>query len=137
MGKRREARQSAVQFLFARELQGSLDSEAIEGFWQIHSAKDSVRAMAQGMIDGVLADQQRIAEVLVAAVENFRLERLATVDRNILRLAVHELMSASDVPVPVILNEAIEIAKALGGNESGAFVNGVLHRLAKQLRPRP
>jgi N utilization substance protein B len=135
MGKRREARQSAVQFLFAWEVQGGLDEGASQAFWEIHSARDSVRAMAQGMIDAVLAGRAEIDAALVPALENFRLERLAGVDRNILRLAVHELMKSADVPVAVILNEAIEIAKALGGNESGAFVNGVLHRLARQLRP--
>jgi N utilization substance protein B len=59
------------------------------------------------------------------------------VDRNVLRLAAYELTAATDVPAPVILNEAIEVAKMLSAGESGSFVNGILHKLAHQLRPHP
>ena len=136
MGKRREGRETAVQFLFAHELHGEHSAEEKAAFWEIHSAKPSVRAYAEELIRGVLAHLTEIDAAIAPVVENFRLERLAAVDRNILRVAVHELMHVPDVPAPVILNEAIEVAKNLGGAESGAFVNGVLHRLMRQIRPK-
>ncbi|MCA1965001.1 MAG: transcription antitermination factor NusB, partial [Prosthecobacter sp.] len=135
MGKRREGREAAVQFLFAHELHRQHSPAEQEAFWQIHSAKPSVRAYAQELVRGVLAHLEPIDAAIRPVVENFRFERLAGVDRNILRLAVHELMNLPEVPAPVILNEAIEVAKNLGGAESGAFVNGVLHKLAQRIRP--
>lgn len=136
MGKRREGREAAVQFLFAHELHGEHTVEEQEGFWGIHNAKSSVRTYAEMLVRGVLAHVVEIDGIIAPVVENFRIERLANVDRNILRLAVYELMHVPDVPVPVVINEAIEIAKNLGAGESGSFVNGVLHRIAQKVRPR-
>ncbi len=136
MGKRREGREAAVQFLFAHELHSDHTAEEQSAFWEIHNAKASVRAFAEELIRGVLAHRTQIDAIITPVVENFRLERLAGVDRNILRVAVHELLNVPEVPAPVILNEAIEVAKNLGGAESGAFVNGVLHKLSHSIRPR-
>ena len=136
MGKRREGREAAVQFLFAHELHSEHTEAEQNAFWDIHSAKPKVRAYAEELIRGVLAHLTEIDAVISPVVENFRIERLANVDRNILRVAVHELMHVPDVPAPVIMNEAIEVAKNLSGTDSGAFVNGVLHRIGKQLRPK-
>ncbi len=136
MGKRREGREAAVQFLFAHELHSEHTLEEQDAFWGIHNAKTSVRAYAETLIRGVLAHLTEIDEVIEPIVQNFRIERLANVDRNILRLAVYELQHVPEVPAPVIINEAIEIAKNLGGNESGSFVNGVLHKIGQQIRPR-
>lgn len=137
MGKRREGREAAVQFLFAHELHSQHSQEEQAAFWDIHSAKPGVRAYAEQLVGGVLGHLPQIDAAIIPVVENFRMERLAGVDRNILRVAVHELMHVPEVPAPVILNEAIEIAKNLGGAESGAFVNGVLHKLSQSIRPRP
>ncbi len=136
MGKRREGREAAVQFLFAHELHSEHTLEEQDAFWTIHNAKTSVRTYAETLIRGVLAHLTEIDAVIEPIVQNFRIERLANVDRNILRLAVYELQHVSEVPAPVIINEAIEIAKNLGGNESGSFVNGVLHKIGQQIRPR-
>lgn len=134
MGKRREGREAAIQFLFARDLQGEQKVDDSEVFWTLHSAKTSTRAFAESLIKGVLEHQEEIDGHIVGIVENFRLERLAAVDRNVLRVAAYELLHCPAVPTPVILNEAIDIAKALSAGESGSFVNGVLDRLAKALR---
>jgi len=136
MGRRREGREAAVQFLFAHELHAEHSVEEQNEFWGIHNAKTSVRSYAENLIRGVLAHLTELDGVIGPIVENFRIERIANVDRNILRLAVYELQHVPEVPTPVVINEAIEIAKNLGGNESGAFVNGVLHRIAHQLRPK-
>lgn len=134
MGKRREGREAAIQFLFAKDLQGEQKIDDSEVFWTLHSAKTSTRAFAESLIQGVLEHQEEIDQHIVGMVENFRLERLAAVDRNVLRVASYELLYCPQVPTPVILNEAIDIAKALSAGESGSFVNGVLDKLAKALR---
>ncbi|WP_395753290.1 transcription antitermination factor NusB [Prosthecobacter sp.] len=138
MGRRREGREAAIQFLFARDLQGQTKPEDADVFWTLHSAKASTRAFAENLIKGVLAHQEQIDSGITRLLENFSFERLAAVDRNVLRVASFELLYCPDVPTPVILNEAIDIAKALSAGESGSFVNGVLDKLAKSLRsPEP
>lgn len=136
MGKRREGREAAVQFLFAHEMQSEHSTEEQEAFWTIHNAKNSVRTYAESLIQGVLSNLVAIDAQIEPVLENFRIQRLATVDRNILRLAVYEFVHVPEVPAPVVINEAIEIAKALGASESGSFVNGILHKLAQKLRPK-
>lgn len=135
MGKRRDGRLAAVQYLFANEMHGGTGPADRAAFWQLHNVKGAARGFAEALIDGVLADRERLDEQIRGLVENYSFDRLAAVDRNVLRLAAHELQAARDVPAPIILNEAIEVAKMLGGAESGAFVNGILHQLARQLRP--
>ncbi|WP_395744756.1 transcription antitermination factor NusB [Prosthecobacter sp.] len=134
MGRRREGREAAIQFLFARDLQGEAKPEDAEVFWTLHSAKTSTRAFAESLIKGVLNHQEQIDTGITGLLENFSFERLAAVDRNVLRVASYELLYCPEVPTPVILNEAIDIAKALSAGESGSFVNGVLDKLAKSLR---
>ncbi|SKB04313.1 NusB antitermination factor [Prosthecobacter debontii] len=136
MGKRREGREAAVQFLFAHELHGEHTAEEQEAFWTIHNAKTSVRTYAETLIQGVLADIPAIDALIEPVLENFRIQRLAAVDRNVLRLAVYELVHVPDVPAAVVINEAIEIAKALGAGESGSFVNGILHKIAQKVRSK-
>lgn len=136
MGKRREGREAAVQFLFASELHGEHTPEEQAEFWTVHSAKTSVRSYAESLVKGVQDNREAIDAQIAEVLENFRIQRLAAVDRNILRLAVYELMHVPDVPGPVIINEAIEIAKALGAGESGSFVNGILHKIGQKIRPK-
>ena len=138
MGRRREGREAAIQFLFARDLQGEAKPEDAEVFWTLHSAKTSTRAFAESLIKGVLNHQEQIDTGITGLLENVSFARLAAVDRNVLRVASYELLYCPEVPTPVILNEAIDIAKALSAGESGSFVNGVLDKLAKSLRkPQP
>lgn len=136
MGKRREGREAAVQFLFASELHGEHTPEEQEAFWTIHNAKNSVRTYAESLIQGVQTHVTEIDGLIEPVLENFRIQRLAYVDRNVLRLAVYEMLHVPEVPAPVIINEAIEIAKALGAGESGSFVNGILHKIAQKVRPK-
>jgi len=134
MGRRREGREAAIQFLFARDMQGAEKPAEPEVFWTLHSAKASTRAFAESLINGVLQNQTDIDARITGLLQNFRMERLAAVDRNVLRVAAYELLHCPEVPAPVILNEAIDIAKALSAGESGSFVNGVLDKLARSLR---
>lgn len=136
MGKRREGREAAVQFLFANELHGEHSPEEQEAFWTVHNAKASVRTYAESLIQGVLQRTPELDALIEPVLENFRIQRLAAVDRNILRLAVYELAHVPEVPAPVVINEAIELAKSLGAGESGSFVNGILHKIAQKVRPK-
>ena len=131
MGRRREGREAAVQFLFAHEIQAAEAGVGDEAFWDLHMAKKGARAYAEDLIKGVLAHLPEIDRCIETAVENYRMERLAGVERNILRVAVYELNHLADAPPPVVINEAIEIAKKFGATESGGFVNGILDRIAK------
>lgn len=136
MGKRRDGRLAAVQYLFAHDLHSKAPTEVERAaFWDLHSIKGQARDFAEALINGVLEHRDEIDAQVGGLIENYSFERLATVDRNVLRLAAYELTHTPDLPAPVILNEAIEVAKMLGGTESGAFVNGILHKIAQKLRP--
>ena len=143
MGKRRDGREAAMQLLFAHDVHAKISDAEREVFWTLHTASASVRSQAEGMVEQILSRLTEIDELISSHVQNFRMERLTPVDRNIMRLAVFELKH-TDVPVPVVLDEAIEISKKYGTSESGGFVNGVLDRIARSLppertnrRPRP
>jgi N utilization substance protein B len=135
-GKRREGREAAMQYLFAHDVHGIVTDEERAAFWEMHLAKDSVRTYAEELVNGILRHQPEIDPMIAAVLENFSFERLGVVDRNILRLGVYELLH-TDVPRPVIINEAIEIARDFGDIKTRQFVNGILDRVAKSLPPRP
>jgi transcription antitermination protein NusB len=104
-------------------------------FWRAFGADADPegRAYAEEVIRGVWAELQQLDEHIAAASAHWRVERMARVDRNVLRLGTWELAHRHDVPRAVVLDEAVELAKAFGTDESGAFVNGVLNRIAEAL----
>lgn len=136
MGARREGRESAMQFLFLRDLGGAEDPEALEAFFRIRNSSPSARKFCRALVKGTLQDQKAVDEIITRYCENYDLHRLSAVDRNILRVAVYEMISCPEVPPVVSINEAIEIAKKYGTEESGRFVNGLLDRFKGSL-PRP
>jgi N utilization substance protein B len=133
MGTRREGREAAVQFLFSNELNygDSLD-EQLESFFSICSAKPRVRQFAEELIRGMDGKLLAVGEKLEEHTQNYSVDRISAVDRNILRLAIYELLFV-DVPPAVAINEAIEIAKRFGTDKSGQFVNGILDAVRKSL----
>ncbi len=133
MGKRRMARQAAVQFHFWRDAHGGDAPEKMEEFWEFCPAKSGVREFAQPLIDGMVAHLPEIDERIVRYTENYDLNRISPVDRAVLRLAIFELLHREDIPPVVSINEAIELAKTFGGPDSGRFVNGVLDRVKDDL----
>src|SRR5882724_11436380 len=134
MGARTQAREAALQMLFAVEASGAEVSRAIADFWAELPAEDADgRVYADQVVRGVVAELERTDEEIKKASQNWRLERMTRVDRNVLRIGAWELMERSDVPRAVILDEAVEVAKRFGTEESGAFVNGVLDRIAENL----
>lgn len=132
MGVRREGREAAIQFLYQHDLGGALTSEDLSNFYAFRGISPAARRFCQKLIDGILPDKIKEIDVLIKQhAENYELERLSTVDRNILRLALYELLSEKETPPPVIMDEAISIAKKYGTEHSGRFVNGVLDQIQK------
>ncbi len=133
MSKRREGRETAIQLLFSRDFVPAREEHDIEAFFDLHSGAKGVRVHAEELYRGVITHASDIDLRLVGALENFSLDRLSAVDRNILRVAVYEMFHCQGVPPIVAINEAIEIAKRFGNPDSARFVNGVLDRLKKDL----
>jgi N utilization substance protein B len=130
MGARSEGRGSALQMLFAMEAGGGGAERVIASYWRETPGDPEGREYADAAVRGVAADLEQVDEAIRKASTNWRLERMARVDRNVLRLGAWELMHSPEVPRAVILDEAVELAKRFGSEESGAFVNGVLDRVA-------
>jgi transcription antitermination protein NusB len=135
MGARHSGREAALQMLFQMESTGSSAEGAIDLFWRsfIEATDPEGRAYADVAVRGVESTRDEIDRRIVEASTHWRLERMARVDRNVLRLGTWELAHRPDVPRAVVLDEAVELAKAFGSDESSAFVNGVLNRIADAL----
>lgn len=133
IGARRSGREAALQMLFQMEASGAGAEEAIALFWRSFEADPEGKSYADETVRGVSGDKADIDKAIAAASENWRVERMTRLDRNLLRLSTWELMKRRDVPSPVILDEAVELAKSFGTAESGAFVNGVLAKVARDL----
>ena len=132
MGTRRRARELALQLLYQYELTDASPEVMQAGFEEWRNASDGVREFADVLLRGTLERLDIIDGELGRQTKHWRLERLAAVDRNILRLAMYELMNETETPHAVIIDEAIEIAKKFGAKDSGRFVNGVLDGFVKR-----
>jgi N utilization substance protein B len=132
MGTRRRARELALQLLYQFELTDASPEEMQAGFEEWRNASESVRDFADSLLRGTLRRIEELDEELGRQTTHWRLERLAAVDRNILRLAMFELIYETDTPHAVVIDEAIEIAKKFGSKDSGRFVNGVLDGFVKR-----
>ena len=135
MTPRSRAREVALQLLFQRDHNPTVERATIERFVHDRLRKPESEAFCRGLYDGVLTHLAAIDERLSRAAENWRLTRMAGVDRNVLRLGAFELLFARETPDPVALDEAIELARRFGSAESAAFVNGVLDRLRQDAPP--
>jgi N utilization substance protein B len=135
MGKRREGRETAVQLLFHWDLnvRQPLEETGLHEFWQLRTANQATKEFAIRVVKGVIAEQVVIDEKISRYTANYELKRISAVDRNILRVAIYEMLFCNDVPPIVAINEAIDIAKKFGTEESGKFVNGVLDRVKLDL----
>ena len=158
MGKRREARERAVQFLFQHDLNPPEDLKgALEQFWQsqrtaaiaeekgaatwgqpselppVTADEAAVRLFADPLIQGALEYRDEADEIIKKYAKNWELHRIAAVDRNILRLAIYEMRHRDDIPPIVSINEAVEIAKKFSTQDSGKFVIGILDKVKGEL----
>ena len=161
MGQRREARERAVQFLFQHDMNPPENlAEELDQFWRSQSGhaiaeekagaswgekaeqppptteETSTRLFAEKLIRGVVENRDALDEQIKTHAENWDLHRIAVVDRNILRLAIFEMLHREDIPPVVSINEAVDIAKKFSTQDSGKFVNGILDRIkGKLVRP--
>ncbi|MBI4587637.1 MAG: transcription antitermination factor NusB [Candidatus Rokubacteria bacterium] len=136
MGKRRKARELALQFLYQLDLRRGEDpASSSEEFWSRHPVDADVRAFAETLVRGTTLHREKIDELITQYALHWDLERMAVADRNILRAAIFELLWTADVPPKVAINEAIEVAKKFSTQESSRFINGILDRIHKELRP--
>ena len=133
MGLRREGREHAVQALYAVELSPAPPREAITLFWETERFKSTAKAFAGDLLTGILEHREEIDARIAAKSPNWSLGRMAKIDLAIIRLAAYELIFRADIPKNVTINEAIEIAKKFGSEESPAFVNGILDEIARGL----
>ena len=136
MGSRTKARECALQALYQLDLSGGDAREALRGVLaHFEEADSSTERFADELVRGVQSERAQIDELIQTSSTHWKLDRMARVDRNILRLAVYEMLRRADVPVRVTLNEAVELGKKYGSEESSAFVNGVLDRIAHMQLP--
>ena len=121
-----------MQMLFQWDMSEQEPAKLEAKFWRAAKAADSTRAFANRLFEGAVKDTSAIDELIVKQAENWRLERLAVIDRAILRLAIYEMRS-TDTPPKVILNEAVELAKKFSSEEAASFVNGILDAVRKSI----
>lgn len=137
MGTRRRARECALQLLYMWEfLKGDkrVEEQAFADYWEDHPEDKATKEFAERLVRGVIERQEEVDNLIRRASLNWRIDRMATVDRNVLRLATYELLAVPETPMKVVLNEAIELSKRYGTEDSGAFVNGVLDKVATIIR---
>ena len=140
MGTRRKSREAALQFLYQNDFVRVADvgndmelSENFNIFCSLYQINKKARQYAFDLVKGILAEMDDIDEVISAAASHWRLVRIAPTDRNLLRIAVFEMTDMDDIPPQVAINEAVEIAKRFGGEESPRFINGILDAVKNNL----
>ena len=130
MGKRHQARELALKVLFQIEGTGD-DTEEVLRYHALESGvSDDTANFARQLVDGVLANREKLDAIMSEASEHWKLDQMAKVDRIILRIAVYEIAIDRKVPTKAAINESIELAKTFSGDEAGRFVNGILGKVA-------
>jgi N utilization substance protein B len=138
MGRRRKARELTLQLLYQLDVQGEGDPRPhLDDFWRRHPVDPEAREFAETLVRGTKTHEAEIDELIVRYAENWELERMAVVDRNILRQAIFELRWGAGIPPKVAIIEALEVAKKFSTQESSRFINGILDRIHKERAPAP
>jgi len=137
VGKRRKAREFTLQLLFQLDVTNKMSEENSakprELFWAHTACKEEIKSFSLELIQGTLSHLPEIDEYIKKYAEHWDLSRMPAVDRNILRFAIYEILYRDDIPLKVSINEAIEIAKIYGTDDSARFINGLLDKVAKTL----
>ena len=141
MGQRRKSRVIALQMLYQMEMTDHPPHQVISLFYQLSVDEDdnaqgipeSIRPFAEKIVSGVHLHRDAIDKLIVGASENWRLERMSIIDRNVLRIAVFEMLFCREIPPKVSINEAIDLGKTFGSPDSGAFINGILDHLLPEV----
>ena len=133
MGARRKAREIALQVIYSADLSGTEIKDTLNLYWEQNPDEHEVVEFANILAVGAMDNLKRIDELITKYTKNWNLNRMASVDRNILRVAIYELIFYKETPVNVVINEAVELAKKYSTSESGGFVNGILDKV-KEVR---
>jgi len=133
MGRRRKAREETLRILYRLEFDNRQPEETLSQYWENKKTNQATREYSTWLVNGIISHHKKIDTIIQNASEHWRLSRMAIIDRNILRMAVFELLYEENIEPAVVINEAIEIAKAYSGNEAATFVNGVLDAIRKNL----
>lgn len=135
MGARRKARETALQMLYQSEVGGQPAHEVVSLYWQgqAQAVAPEVRSFAELLFLGAVELRSCLDAALACVSEHWKVQRMAAVDRNVLRLGLYEMLFVSETPRIVVIDEAIEIARKFGSEDSGQFVNGVLDELRRRI----
>ncbi len=135
MGVRRRGREYALQMLYAMDLTGYQPDQVFAGFYALQDLNRDAFYYARRLVDGVHGQLDEIDTALGKYAENWKIHRMAAVDRNLLRLGLYELMFVKEIPFPIVINEALEIVKEFSDQEGTQFLNGILDAARKEFRP--
>ncbi|MDR3557871.1 MAG: transcription antitermination factor NusB [Syntrophobacteraceae bacterium] len=137
MGQRRKSREIALQMLYQMEVTSQSPEEGIDSYIELASdgedgnpeLSEAVRPFAEHLLNGVHFHRDELDNMIITASANWRLERMSIIDRNVLRIALFEMLHCPEIPPKVSINEAIDLGKTFGNPDSGAFINGILDNL--------
>lgn len=136
-GTRRKSRELAMQMLFQADLGKQTPDEVRATFWKASDeVEPEVRGFAEDLFRSAIVHEEQIDELIVANSRHWRLERMPAVDRNLLRMAVGEMLGFKSTPFPIVINEALEIGRRYSAPESISFLNGMLDAIARSLLPK-
>lgn len=133
MSQRRKAREFALQILFQYDLANGNIKEIMENFWKEKKANSKIVSFCSQLVNGAIENLKEIDNCISRHSLNWKLERMSAVDRNVLRIATYELLFLKETPSPVVINEAIEVAKKFGTEDSAKFINGILDAIRRSL----
>jgi len=134
MGQRRKAREETLRILFRLEFENTQVEKTLNQYWENKKASEEIKEYSNWLVNGIISNQPKIDIIIQQVSEHWRISRMALVDRNILRMAVFELLYEENIAPAIVINEAIEIAKKYSGDEAATFVNGVLDAIRKSLK---
>lgn len=135
MRKRTKARECALQVLYQIDITKDSADNLLAAFWEDKDMEAEVKDFATALVKGTVENMQKINDLITKYASNWKLKRMAVIDRNVLRLATYELLYCEDIPPKVSINEAVDLAKKYGDIDSGKFVNGILDRINKEEVP--
>lgn len=135
MATRRDGREWALQIIFSMDLNTRENlGQVFDYFFEVYADSDAqTREFTESIVKGVVKERLKIDAKIEAYADSWSISRMGVVDRNVLRIAIYELMFCKDIPAAVVLNEAIDLAKYFSDSESGRFVNGILDRAVREL----
>ncbi len=132
--KRRRGREHSLKILYMIDMRGEEPNNLIDEYWNWNKEEGEIKDFTERIVKGVLENKKFIDEKISSAIVNWDFNRLNFIDRNILRIGTYEIFFEKEIPIPVSINESIEIAKKYGTEDSPKFINGVLHKIGRNIK---